>query len=502
MADERPPLGFPTADSFVNAEARLGVGPGTDNIASHGSYSLNPISRNRILCDWLYRGSWLAKQGVGAIPEDMTRAGITINSTMAAGDIDKLQNRLVRRKIWHQLEQTMRWARLYGGCVGMLMIEGQDPKTPLRLETIGRGQFKGILPLDRWMVNPTTSDLVTEYGPDFGWPKYYRTTSASLIPAMDIHHSRVIRFDGEELPFWQRVTENMWGLSILEPFYDRLVAFDSTTQGAAQLVYKAHVRTLKMPNLREAIAAGGDAVDAVASSLQFIRKFQSNEGLTVIDAGDELETNTYTFAGLDLVLIQFAQQLSGALQIPLTRLFGQSPAGMNATGESDVRQYYDAIAARQTTHLEAAVALLLDLECRSGFGMPPPEDFSFDFVPLWQMTPLERVQVAETAGRTIGAAVSDGLLNRATAMEELRGLSRETGLFGSITDEDIEEARAEPPPMGEILPGVPGVGGVDPGAEADPASNVIKLPVPAPRHDYSFAPRKVWPDQSRYIRLR
>ena len=473
--------GIPTADSFVNAEARLGIGPGTDNLASTGTYSLNPISRNRILCDWLYRGSWLAKQGIGAIPEDMTRAGITINSTMPAGDIDKLQTAMVRGKIWHQLEQTMRWARLYGGCVGLLMIEGQDPQTPLRVETVGRGQFKGIMPLDRWMVNPTISDLVNTFGPDFGWPRFYQTTAASLIPAMKIHHSRVIRFDGEELPFWQRVSENMWGLSILEPFYDRLVAFDSTTQGAAQLVYKAHVRTLKMPNLREAIAAGGTAVDAVASSLQFIRKFQSNEGLTVIDAGDELQTNTYTFSGLDLVLIQFAQQLSGALQIPLVRLFGQSPAGLNATGDADIRLYYDAIAARQTTYMETAVATLLDLECRSLFGAPPPEDFSFDFVPLWQMTPKERAEVAEITGRTISAAVDSGLMTRASAMEELRGQSRETGMFASITDEDIEAARAEPPLLGEggELPQVPALEAEDPDA-LDPAGNVVRLPVTAP----------------------
>jgi hypothetical protein len=69
--------------------------------------------------------------------------------------------------------------------------------------------------------------------------------------------------DGIELPYWQKMAENYWGLSVIEPLYDRLIAFDSTSQGAAQLVYRAHLRTLYIEKLRELIAFGGEAYTAV-----------------------------------------------------------------------------------------------------------------------------------------------------------------------------------------------------------------------------------------------
>lgn len=75
-------------------------------------------------------------------------------------------------------------------------------------------------------------------------------TTATGIPARSIHHSRLIRFDGVTLPYQQAQTENEWGMSIIERIWDRLTAFDSATMGAAQLVYKAHLRTMKIHKLR------------------------------------------------------------------------------------------------------------------------------------------------------------------------------------------------------------------------------------------------------------
>src|SRR6185437_7701108 len=152
-----------------------------------------------------------------------------------------------------------------------------------------------------------------------------------------------IRIDGQDLPYFQRWAENLWGQSVLERLFDRLLAFDSTTQGTAQLVYKAHLRTYKVENLREIIAMGGPALDGLQKQIEFIRSTQTNEGMTLMDTKDEFEAHSYTFSGLDNVLLQFAQQCSGALDIPMVRLFGQSPAGLNATGESDLRTYYDGI---------------------------------------------------------------------------------------------------------------------------------------------------------------
>ncbi|MDR5671410.1 DUF1073 domain-containing protein, partial [Burkholderia cenocepacia] len=93
------------------------------------------------------------------------------------------------------------------------------------------------------------------------------------------HYSRVIRLDGEALPYYQRISENGWGLSILEPMWDRLIAFDSATVGIGQLVYKAHLRTLSVDKLREIIAQGGPAYAGLLKQIETIRFAQTNEGL-------------------------------------------------------------------------------------------------------------------------------------------------------------------------------------------------------------------------------
>ena len=216
---------------------------------------------------------------VDAVAEDMTREQIDIESDMPPDQIDKLVAHMNAQSVWDRLQETIKWARLYGGALAVIMIDGQKPETPLDIDRVGKGQFKGLLVLDRWMVWPHLDDPVKELGPDYGLPRFYEIVSdARVIPHMKIHYSRCIRFDGVLLPYWQRMAENFWGLSILEPLWDRLLAFDSCTQGAAQLVYKAHLRTLKVEKLRELIAFGGPAYDAVIAQLRQITALPGQRG--------------------------------------------------------------------------------------------------------------------------------------------------------------------------------------------------------------------------------
>ena len=463
-----------TNDSFQNFAASLGYG--TSNMSSGGTYGFNPITRNHTMLEWSYRGSWLVKVVVDAVAEDMTRERIAVESDMPPDELDRLDEYMEEMLIWQRLTETIKWSRLYGGCLAVIMIDGQKPETPLRIDTVGKNQFKGLMVLDRWMVWPHLDDPVQELGKDYGMPRFYEVVSdARVIPHMKIHHSRCIRFDGVELPYWQRMAENYWGLSVIEPLWDRLLAFDSATQGAAQLVYRAHLRTLYVEKLRELIAYGGDAFRAVVEQMRNIRLYQSNEGLTLLDATDKFETHSYAFGGLSDVLIQFAQQLSGAAQIPLVRLFGQSPAGLNATGDADIRNYYDFINSQQEDRLRGPVRKLLELSYRSMTGQPLPEGFDFTFAPLWQLADTEKADVATKITQAVTAAQGAGIISNSAALKELRQSSKTTGVFSNITDEEIKEADLAPPPiMGE-----PPIAGEQPGAEQeqdDAAPNIVKMP--------------------------
>lgn len=244
-----------TTDSYQNLTARYGLR--TENQSADFNYQPNWTSRNRQLIENAYRSSWLVGAAVDTIADDMTRKGINITSKMAPDAKMRIEGRWEELSLWDALNDTIKWSRLYGGSIGFIMIDGQAPETPLRIETIGKDAFKGLLVLDRWMVNPTISERVTDMGPDLGMPKYYQVvTTGSGIPSMKIHHSRVIRLDGVGLPYQQKRTENEWGMSVIERLFDRLLAFDSTSTGAAQLIFKAHLRTYKINKFRELVAMG------------------------------------------------------------------------------------------------------------------------------------------------------------------------------------------------------------------------------------------------------
>lgn len=464
--------GKTVGDSFQNFA--LNLGQGTNNALSQSSYGFNPITRIRTMLEWIHRGSWLGGMAIDLLADDMTRGGVEIITIKDPTHVEKMQQGLTRLKIWSSLRDTVAWGNLYGGCLAVILIDGQNPETPLRIETVGKNKFKGLMVLDRWQVDPDLQHLVSEYGPHLGLPEYYRVVAdAPAMRGERIHYTRCIRLEGIRLPYWQRIMENLWGLSIFERLYDRMVAFDSATTGAAQLVYKSFLRTYKIDGLHDAATTGGDALNGIAMRVELMRKYQGIEGITLLDGKDDFTTTTSSgFTGIGDILLQFAEQLSGALQIPLVRLLGQSPAGLNSTGESDLRTYYDGILQRQERDLREGVNVVLRVLSMS-LGIKLPDEFGFNFVPLWQLDETEKSEVSDRDVKSVLEVEAAGLISEQVALKEIRQLSRTTGRFTNITDEMIEQANdiAEPPEpegavdpeTGEPLP--PGAGGGEEGGE-------------------------------------
>jgi len=450
--------GIKTADGFDNFVSKLGLN--NNNTLSAGTYIFNLITRNRLLLETAYRGSWIVGAIVDCVAEDMTREGISITTKKGEDKITKLKAAISRLKINQSLCSTVKWSRLYGSALGVMQVEGQKLDTPLRLETVAKGQFRGVVPYDRWQLNPVLTDLI-DSGPDIGLPKLYdivndpRTTDPTFgttTGQLRVHHSRVIRLSGIDLPYFQAITEMMWGESNLERLWDRLIAFDDATLSAANLINRAALRTIGVDRLREVVAAGGEAYEGLVAQFEAMRTFQSNEGITLLDKEDIFTQTTYTFAGLSDMLLQFYQQLSGAANIPLIRLLGQSPSGLNGGGDDDIRMYYDNIKAQQEAKLRNGWEMILKLLWRSEIGEDSPDDLQFNFVPLWQMSSTDKMNNAKTCAETVIGAYEAGLTKKDTALKELRQSSADTGIFSNITDEEIKEAEGEEPPMPDENP--------------------------------------------------
>lgn len=463
-------------DGFDNFVSKVGLN--NNNTLSASFYTFNLMTRNRTQLEAAYRGSWVVGQMIDVVAEDMTKAGINVTTTQKNFDIRLILREISRRSIGASLCSLLKWGRLYGGAIAVLDIEGQDLGTPLDVKTVSKGQFKGLVVYDRWQINPVLFDLI-KMGPSLGLPQFYDIVTGwdSTDPnntrpngQVRIHHSRIIRNIGIELPYFQAITEMLWGESCLERLWDRLISFDNTTMSAANLVERANNRTVKINGLRQIIASGGDAELGLVKQFEMMREFQTNEGLTLLDMEDEFDAKVYTFSGLSDLLLQFGQQLAGACGIPLVRLFGQSPAGLSATGDSDLRTYYDNINSQQNAKLTSAWELILKVMWPSTFGQPLPDDVDFSFVPLWQMSDLDKATVVATNTQSILNAKEAGAIDNATAMKELRDMSGDFGLFSNITDEDITlaEETDDPPEPDASLP------------EADPPESIEKPKVKKP----------------------
>lgn len=463
-----------TSDTFVNFAANVGIG--TDNISSGNTYGFNPISRVRTLLEWMYRGSWLCGVGVDCVADDMTREWIEIKSGATPDGVERIYGMMRKMQIPQSFNGVAKWARLYGGALGVIMIDGQRLDTPLRLDTIKQGQFQGIVTLDRWMVTPHLMTAVMQPGPDFGNPEFYDITTQTPnlpIPRQRLHYSRCIRMEGVELPFWQKQAENMWGISVLERLYDRLTAFDSTTQGAAQMAFRAYLRTLSVDGLRDIIASGGAAYQALVQNVQLIRQYQSNEGITLIDAKDTFEGHQNTFTGLSDLMNAMGEQIAGALQVPLTRLFGQTPSGLNSDGDAGMRTYEDNIKRQQERWFRRPLDVVIPL-CALNAGIELEAGWEYDFVSLRQMTEEQQAEINTADVNAVVNADATGKLPGAVFLKELRQSGRKTGRWTNITDQDIKDAEVadlvpSPSELG-LMPGLPGEGNEEEPGNPDPVT--------------------------------
>lgn len=450
-APEPQPIRSRALDAFSNVLARLGAG--TPNLLEGTEYSLQRMSRDFNTLNALYRESWIVRRIIDVIPADMLKNWITITSGLDPDVEKRLSLTLRRTQLIDKLKRGMQWGRLYGGALGVMLVkhQGYDLSQPLQLDWIMPGDFAGLLIFDRWNgVNPSSELIEDISDPDYGYPKYYTVTDPAGGGSVKIHHSRVIRFTGNTLPFWEEIAEMQWGASVIESIFDELRKRDNVSWNIAQLTFMANIRVLKMQDLGQLLAATDNESQAeLLRTLEAQNMLLNNMGMQVMDAADGLETHQYTFGGLADCYQQFIMDISGAAEIPVTRLFGRSPSGLNATGESDLQNYYDMIAEKQESYLRPILNKVLPPFIISTLGSLP-DDFDFEFDPVAEPSDKERADLAKCGTDNVVAAYNAGLISQRTALKELKQQSERTGVWTNITDEDIERASDSVEPPGEM----------------------------------------------------
>lgn len=442
-----------TIDAFQNQMARLGFGQ--PNLNEGADYPLTRMSQNYNLFTSLYRSSWIVRKIVDVFPSDMVKNWIKFNSSLDPEKISKINSVIRKTKTKEKIKEGLRWARLYGGAAGLILIDGdEDLSEPLDYDTIMLDDYKGLLIFDRW--NGIYPDIELEddiSDEEYGYPKYY---SISLSEAnsnlmlsynkqdlVKVHHSRIVRFNGRDLPLWERQAEMFWGESEIEIVFEELKKRDNTSANIASLIFLANIRVLKMNDLGQLLGASTQkAQENLYKVLQAQNQLMSNMGIYVMDKDDDFGTEQYSFGGLNDIYESFMLDIAGACEMPVTKLFGREPAGFNSTGESDLTQYYDTLEEKQETYLQPIIDKLLPIIFMSTLGAIP-EDLDWEFNPCMNVNSKDLADLAQSMASPIFEAFNAGLITKEIALKELKQQNEKTGMWSNITDEDIKNAKNE-----------------------------------------------------------
>lgn len=445
-----------TLDGFVNTMSRSGLAQ--VNPLSYTGYQYQNLTTNYQMLVNLYKSNWVVKRIVNVVAGDMLKPGYRIVSQVDPGAEDRIHRIEQRLRVDQKLKSGIQWARLFGGAGGLMVIDGEeDLAEPLDYDRIMPKSFRGVLIFDCQQGITPGSELVADLAdPEFGLPDYY-FLSNSAMQSVRVHHSRILRFEGRELPYIDRASNNYWGASELEHCIDEIVKRDNVSWNIAQLTFLANIRILKLFGLESLQGRANKAgVNNLQRRIENTNMIMNNNGLLVLGENDEFQSFQYSFAGLGECYDRFMMDISGATEIPVTKLFGRSPAGMNATGEGDMDNYFSMISELQENVLRPIYNKLLPVMFLSEFGAVP-DDLDFEFNSQEQLNDLEKSDLNQKNTDSVIRAYDSGLVSQQIALKELRQQSKETGFWTNVTDEDIGKADSgirQSESIEEILKGV------------------------------------------------
>ena len=429
-------------DGYSNPAANLGVG--TRNLSQTGGYILQRLSWDYLTLNALFRNNWIAKAIIEKPANEMLKNGFQIHSELDPDKITDIEKAWERTKTNSKFLECLKWARLYGGCVMLPMIEGQQNLSePLDLDSIPVDGYKGSLIIDRWQgISPSLEVEEDISDPEFGQPKYYLISSNEMQKTVKVHHSRIIKMIGRKLPYWEEVAESFWGASELEHVFTELKKRDDTSANISFLIFLANIRIFKMQDLGQMITLGDQqSLKRVYNTLQEMNSLMCNTGTMAMDSEDDFTMQGYTFTGINDIYESFMLDIAGAAEIPVDKLFGRSPSGFN-NGNETLQNYYDTIQEKQETYIREPLEKIIKILAMSTLGKVP-DDIEIVFNPVRRPSDMEKADLGSKNTEAILSVKEAGIIGKGTALRELKQQADISGLWTNITDKMIEDADKE-----------------------------------------------------------
>jgi phage-related protein (TIGR01555 family) len=409
----------------------LVTGMGTDrDKLSFTMFAFNALNRAQL--DAAYRGDWIARKVIDIPAFDATREWREWQAEKK--DITLIEEAENKFFLLQKVKQALVKARLYGGSALVMGIDAGAPEKELKIDQVKKDGLKFVHAVSRYELTagPIELDITSPY---FGEPQYYQRQAIGK-PMFKIHPSRVVRFLGAEVADIQTAGFDGWGDSILQVVSDAIRACGTVNNGIANMIDEAKLDVIKIPGLTDNI-----------TDLEYEGKLKARFGLAataksiykmlLLDKEEEWQRITQAFTGLDDVMHMYLMIASGAADIPATRMLGQSPKGMNATGENDTRNYYDKVKTEQKTVMGPQLSRLDEVFIRSVFGTRP-EELHYDWRSLWQLDETDSADVALKKAQAFKIDVDSGVIDPQVMRDARQNQLIEDGTYPGL-EATIEE---------------------------------------------------------------
>jgi len=415
MSEESVDLGHATAaglrnDGLANALTGMGM-PGRDKSLYTNAQPIVFLAQEEL--EALY-GEWLPRSIVDIYAEQATRKGFKVlfgGEGAAAEEVVGIEQAIEDMHILENFMLASKNARLYGGSVILLYIDdGRAADQPVDKNKIYA--VEGMEVLDRWQIAPVINE---ENLYDYSKATYYQIISGDLIrqPQLTyIHKDRILRFDGDWLPYRIRQRNYGWGMSSLQTVYESFKHYWTGLNSAATLLSEFDIFVHKIRGLSQMLAAGKEKDVRDRLVLNDMSK-SVYRGYAIDAEKEELAFISRNFGGVGEILEKMRVDIIGASKIPHTILFGESPSGLGSTGRSEERDFAKTLADYQQATFHRPLKKLMEYIMLSRTGPTSgrlPESWRVKFNDLFELNEREKADVRARVAAVDGRYIQLGVL--------------------------------------------------------------------------------------------
>jgi phage-related protein (TIGR01555 family) len=299
----------------------------------------------------IYTSDGLGSRIIKLLPHDMVKNGYRVS-----GDTDNIiVSELKRLKAKKHTMEALNWARTYGGAITVVGVDdGKKLDKPMGKRYT---KIQWMKTVSKTRIDLRESDRIKDpNSPYFGEYEYYHISFDAINGSYEkVHRSRCLIYKGETCPddpnAFTTYSQRYWGLSAMQAIWDQLKQLGGSFQGMAHLMNELCIGKYKLKDLATLLSSAN--AELIVKRLELINQSKSMINGVVLDAeSEDYIRDMVNVSGSDKILEQFMIMLSAATGYPVTILFGRSPDGMNATGESDLSNYDSMVESAQETKLE------------------------------------------------------------------------------------------------------------------------------------------------------